>query len=251
MPTSVLVKESTGRDYRESRSAPKDPGFLNALRIIAHDLRGPIANLSILIELMEAYSRVQAHDRLSDSARRAQDLIEALSGLLNGFLERTRQTGDPLAFKPTLLDLTELSHKVISINEPLAAERGIKIELDGLEALVIKGDAQLLTEAIDNIVSNATKYAPAGSVVTCSVLRAGRDAVIRVADAGGRLTDHELKRAMKPFAALSRPRSPAVKSFGLGLWIVRLILERHGGQLVATADRGSTRFELRLPASLI
>jgi signal transduction histidine kinase len=251
MPTSVLVNESTGRNCREVLRTPKDPGFLNALRIIAHDLRGPIANLSILIELMEAYSRVQAHDRLSDSARRAQDVIEALSGLLNGFLERTRQTGDPLAFKPTLLELTEVVRRVVNSNEPLAAERGIRFELEGLDALVVKGDAQLLTEAIDNIVSNASRYSPSGSVITCSVRRAGRDAVISVADAGGRLTDHELKRAMKPFAALSRPRSPAVQSFGLGLWIVRLILERHGGQLVATADRGSTRFELRLPASLI
>ena len=106
---------------------PKDAAFLNTLSIIAHDLRGPLANLAILVELMEAYAKMQAFERVASSARKAQDTIDALSAMLNGFLERTRETGDPLAFKPGLVDLADVLGRALSLNAPMAESRQITL----------------------------------------------------------------------------------------------------------------------------
>ncbi len=251
---SAVAMLSERRQTRRSDKprTPKDPGLLKALSIIARDLRGPIANLSVLVELMDAYAKVQSYDRMARSAHRAHGVVDALSDLLDGFLERARQTGDPLAFNPGLVDLPDLLRRVAELNEPVAAARGVAIRLDGLDALVVKGDAKLLGEALDDIFANAAKNSRPGSVVTCSIHLMGRDAIVGVHDSGSNATERDLKRALKPFASVVRKRGGAVTSFGVELWIARLILERHGGRLSVTADpRGGTRLGLQLPASLI
>ena len=233
---------------RHSRQ-PKDAGLLSALTIVAHDLRGPLANLSVLIELIETYVQMQAHEQLKATTQKAQAMIEALDTMLNGFLERTRETGDPLSFRPTLVDLVDVIRDAADVNRPVAESRGIDINISGAALSVITGDRRLLTEAVGNLVGNAVKYAPAGSTVTCETSRCGRDAVIAISDAGQGLSELDLKRAFRPFTTLSAQYDGKGSSWGLGLWIVRLIAERHGGQVEVSADGASrgARFELHVP----
>ena len=249
-PKHVDTVDAACRCLSHTSHKPKDAAFLGTLSIIAHDLRGPLANLAILVELMEAYAKVQAFERVASSARKAQGTIDALSAMLNGFLERTRETGDPLAFKPGLVDLAEVTRQVMALNAPVAESRDITLENPRIVPLVVQGDKRLLVEALDNLVGNAIRHIPQGSVVTLGVTPRGRDAVLAVSDNGPGLSDQDLKRAFRPFAALSSRKGP---SFGLGLWITRLIAERHGGRVEVGARRpgGGACFELCLPARLI
>jgi signal transduction histidine kinase len=229
---------------------PKDAALLNALTIIAHDLRGPLANLAVLVELIETYVQMQAHDRVRASTQKAHEMIETLDGMLNGFLQRARETGDPLSFKAGLVDLAEVAACAAELNQPIAESRGIAIDCKAARPLVIGGDKRLLIEAVDNLVGNAVKHAPAGSTVTIEVAQSGRSAVIAVSDQGQGLTELDLKRAFRPFATLSARYKGKGSSWGLGLWIVRLIAERHGGHVDASTrgpGRGA-RFEVALPA---
>ena len=230
---------------------PKDPALLNALTIIAHDLRGPLANLSILLELIETYVQMQAYDRLRHSTKKAQAMIEALDALLCGILQRVRETGDPLAFKPVLVDLADIVNSAVEQNRPLAASRNVGIECSGAQAFALHGDKRLLIEAVDNFAGNAVKHTPEASIVTCEVVPKGRDVVVRISDEGQGLTELDLKRAFRPFATLSAKYKGKGASFGLGLWIVRLIAERHGGHVDVTTKgpRLGASFELHLPAN--
>jgi two-component system, OmpR family, sensor histidine kinase SenX3 len=246
-----IAKRNNVGPRRASRpiTQPKDAALLGALTIIAHDLRGPLANLSILIELIETYVQMQAHDRLKATTKKAHEMIEALDGLLNGFLQRTRETGDPLSFRPTMVDLADVIRDAASANRPVAESRGITIDCANATQSVVAGDRRLLTEAIGNLVGNAVKYAPPGSIVTCTTSRCGQDAVIGISDQGQGLSELDLKRAFRPFTTLSAQYDGKGSSWGLGLWIVRLIAERHGGHVEVSANgaSGGARFELHVP----
>jgi len=251
-PSISLPLRDAGGLQRAPRAArqPKDAALLNALTVIAHDLRGPLANLAVLIELIETYVEMRAHERAAASTQKAQELIEALDGMLNGFLQRVQETGDPLSFKPAQVDASDIIATAASLNRPLAESRGILIDTSEVAPLALDGDRRLLIEALDNLIGNAVKHAPAGSTVTCNVLRQRREVVITVIDEGHGLSEDALKQAFRPFATLSARYRHKGSSWGLGLWIVRLIAERHGGRVDVSAHgraRGAC-FEIHLPA---
>ena len=241
--SAAAAKPKAGR-------AEKDPALLNALTIIAHDLRGPLANLSLLIELMETHAQMRSLADVAKSSKKAQEMIEALDSLLNGFLQRTRETGDPLSFKPALVNLADVVENAIELNRPVAESRGVNFDCSGVLPYVIKGDAGLLGEAIENLVGNAVKHTREGSSITCEVTATGREAIIRISDDGDGLSAADLKRAFRPFATLSSKYDGKSTSWGLGLWIVRLVAERHGGRVEVTTRglRRGTQFSLHLPA---
>lgn len=226
--------------------------MLNALTIIAHDLRGPLANLAILLDMIETHARMQAYERMTGSTRRAQDLVLALDTTLQGFLQRTRETGDPLSFRSALVDLADVVRDAVRQNGPLAESRGIALDCSRLRPLVITGDKRLLIEAVDNLVSNAVKHGPANATVACSVRIEGREAILSITDAGQGLKATEVESVFQPFATLTPAYRGLSSSWGLGLWIVRMIATRHGGTAHVDSNiNGGTTFSLRLPTELL
>ena len=195
---------------------PRDASLLQALTIVAHDLRGPLANLSVMLELIEAYTLRQSVGEAQGCARRAQRLVGLLDEMLGGFLERTRTTGDPLAFRPRLLDLSDVLDRALSLSSPVATGRGITLERLGGTSVTLSGDRSLLVEAVDNILGNAVKYAPVGSTVRCVVGREGRDAArekAREIFGGLDFVSREEFEAVKAMAA--RASRAAVRAFSL------------------------------------
>jgi len=242
---SQFKGQGGGRRPQRDKSA----ACLGALTIVAHDLRGPLANLSVLIELIEAYAQVQAFDRVKVATGRAQAVIDALDEMLNGFIRRTRETGDPLAFKAAMTDAADVVNAAVDLNRPLAESRDIVIDVAAVHPCAVLGDGRLLAEAVGNLVGNATKYAPAGSTVSCTVERRDEECVISVGDEGQGLSGTDLARAFRPFTTLSATYDGKGRSWGLGLWIVRLIAERHGGHVEARSRGagGGAQFEIHLP----
>ncbi|MFN3743970.1 MAG: sensor histidine kinase [Hyphomicrobiaceae bacterium] len=235
-----------------SHRQPKDAALISALSMVVHDLRGPLANLLVLIELIETYARMQAFDRLDTNASKARALIANLDAMLQGFLERARDTGDPLAYRPALVDLADVVATAARQNAPIAGSRGIALTTGTVRPYIVSGDRRLLVEAVDNLINNAVKHAPVGSSVQCAVTGGKRDVVIEVTDEGQGIGDGDLARLFLPFSTLSSDAGDKDASRGLGLWIVRLIAERHGGHVSAVrhhGGRGAT-FAIHLPISL-
>ncbi|MEZ5923629.1 MAG: HAMP domain-containing sensor histidine kinase [Hyphomicrobiaceae bacterium] len=248
--TNILGIVSRGRRYKPIPMASgKDQALVDALTIVVHDLRGPLANLQVMLELIEVYAARKAFVEVPDCARRAQTIIETLDAMLSGFLERARQTGDPLAFRPALTDLNDITADAAALSAPLAQSRTVEIERHGRRPVTLDADRRLVLEAVDNILGNAVKYSPPGSSVALVTGVDGRDAVISVTDSGPGFSEHELAGLFRPFASLSRRKPGIAPSTGLGLWIARLIATRHGGSLtvVPRRDAQGSVFTLRLP----
>jgi two-component system, OmpR family, sensor histidine kinase SenX3 len=221
-----------------------------ALAVVAHDLRGPLANLSLLIEAIDAGSASMSAERRGVLTGRAARLVERLERLLTSLIHRARSWGDPLAVIVQDVDLTDLIRTAVALNESLAVARGIGLEVVAAKNLMLRGDPELLLQAVENLVNNALKYTPCGGHVVCLAM-AGDDGLfeVRVVDEGPGLTDADLARAFRPFTRLSAVSDTPMAATGLGLWIVRLIAENHGGRIEAANNVGGpgATFRLCLP----
>ncbi len=235
------------------KRAHEAAGLLGAMSIFAHDLRGPLANLGVLLEGMEMRAERQSAAAIADAARKAQSIIQALDDLLTEMLTRVRRTGDPLHVRPRTVELDTVLDAAVALSLPLAESRKVTIRCPASETLTVQGDEQLLVQALDNLINNAVKHAPPGSTVCCVQSREAELAVLRISNDGPGLTDADVQSAFRPFTRLSQRADGARASFGLGLWIVRLILERHGGSISAARRdaAGGSVFTVSLPLAEI
>lgn len=249
----TAVLSAAGAHSGQYRASPPQQSGAEAiiatLSIFAHDLRGPLANLSLLLEGMETTAISCGAGPLAKQSRKSQAIVQALDELLTAMLDRACRTGDPLGVRPERVDLDEAISAATGLSLPLAAARGVRIRRLGSRGCLLVGDRGLVVQALDNLIGNAVKHAPEGSAVSVSVTALSDEIVIRVANGGPALTQEDLAHAFRPFTRLSTVADARRASFGLGLWIVRLIAERHGGAVRAAPrrDGSGAEFSLHLP----
>lgn len=210
-----------------------DPSaFANALSIVTHDLKGPLANLSLLIDSIEASA--EAGSRIARNTEKAHVIITQMSKMLSAVLERARNRRDPLYCRRDNVGLLEVLELAMSVNNPRARQRGITFKNRALAEVMVSGDQELLFEAADNLIGNAVRHSHPNSTISCEVGLEGDDmAYLRIEDEGPGFQDSDLLQAFRPFTRLSARTLNDEDSSGLGLWITRLIAERHGGRVEA------------------
>jgi two-component system heavy metal sensor histidine kinase CusS len=215
---------------------------------IAHELRTPISNLVTQTEV--ALTR----------ARSADEYREVLASNLEEFGRLSRMTADMLFLaradhglvvpQRTEIDLAEQADALLSFYDALAEERGVRLERRGNAST--SGDPLMLRRALSNLLSNALRHAAPASPVTIE-LSAGPEGVqIVVGNRGPEIPAEHLPRLFDRFYrgdyARQRAGEDASEGTGLGLGIVKSIVEAHGGQIAVTSSDGETRFVITLPA---
>ena len=147
--------------------------------------------------------------------------------------------------------MTQNPHIIIVDDEAPAREMvGEYLKMHGFGVTLCDG-GKTLREAIDNLVSNAIKYSPIGGKIAVAVTHEGSDTVIRIADEGAGLSPEDLGRLFGRFQRLSAKPTAGESSTGLGLSIVKRIIDMHGGHVTAESTgpgQGST-FTVTLPAT--
>src|SRR5258707_4556218 len=149
------------------------------------------------------------------------------------------------------VDVAALVAEVTDANLPSAVNKQQAISVSAPPNFVTMCDADRIREAIDNLVSNAIKYSPIGGKVTVGVTHEGGDTVLRIQDEGAGLSPEDLGRLFGRFQRLSAKPTAGESSTGLGLSIVKRIIDMHGGHVTAESagpGRGST-FTVTLPAT--
>jgi signal transduction histidine kinase len=146
---------------------------------------------------------------------------------------RTPSTS-PIRREP--VDVAALVAEVADSNLPSAVNKQQTITVSAPPNIVTMCDTDRIREAIDNLFSNAIKYSPIGGKITVAVTHEGGDTVIRIADQGAGLSPEDLGRLFGRFQRLS-PKPPRAKARpGLGLSIVKRIIDMHGGEVTAESD---------------
>jgi signal transduction histidine kinase/CheY-like chemotaxis protein len=221
------------------------------LGTVAHDLKNP---LGVILGRTEILNELVARTPPDVSPMRAQighirDSATRLTEMVNSLIKDAMNDALDITIRGDAFDLAALVREVAAANEALAARKGQALVCDAPERLVVTGDPDRLREAVDNLVSNAIKYSPAGSPVSVVARALGSEVEVSVRDRGPGLSPEDMDRLFGRFQRLSAKPTGGESSTGLGLFIVKRIVELHGGRVAAHSDgvgQGAT-FALVLP----
>lgn len=215
------------------------------LKDISHELRSPLARLSVALGLIRQRTGPEVQtslDRIELESTRLNDLIGRL-------LTLSRLEGSADAPARVTVKLGDLVCEVARDAEFEAQSRGCEVRCEVAEDSTVQGDPALLRSAVENVVRNAIRYTGDGSVVRVTVARgAGDQAVIRVLDSGPGVPASELENIFRPFHRLDDARNRETGGVGLGLSITDRAIRLHGGTVTASnLTDGGLAVEIRLP----
>jgi len=211
---------------------------------ISHELRSPLARLGVAVELARSGTdREHMLDRIQKEADRLNELVAEL-------LQVTRAEGDPSTQKSAPVPLDELLADIVYDSLLEAKAKDCTLLLKAPTAVTLNGDEELIRRAVENVIRNAIRYAPAGSAVDVSLQRTGDCAEVCVRDYGPGVPEEALPRIFDPFYRVDSDRNRMSGGLGLGLAIARRAVELHKGKLKAqNASPGlQVIIELPLPA---
>lgn len=210
---------------------------------VAHELRTPIANVSSYLEAIIEGVWEPTPERLES----CYDELDRLSELVSD-LERLRQAEhENLNLQKENVDLLEVAEGVVRNFDTRIAEKNLSCTVSGTDAVVF-ADRSRIQQVVTNLVSNAVKYSNENGAVRVVIEDAGDDAVIRVEDDGIGIAKKDQKLIFERFYRTDRSRNRKTGGAGIGLAIVRTIVQAHGGEITVESEEGrGSRFTVRIP----
>jgi signal transduction histidine kinase len=171
-----------------------------------------------------------------------------LGRLIDELLDVSRIESGKLVFHTAPLDLAELVTEVAGRLQMTTSLHTIEVDLDGADVVPVTGDRDHLEQVLDNLVSNAIKFSPDGGTIRVSLRGKADDVLIDIHDPGVGITPDQLDSIFGLFYQAADPVSRRTGGMGLGLYISREIVHRHGGRIWAESvpNQGST-FTIALP----
>jgi signal transduction histidine kinase len=212
---------------------------------IAHELRTPVTGIVARIEAAQDGVMADPQANLAamhDEALRLARLIEDVSQL-------SEAEKPELLVQKSRVDVGAVARQRAGAQADFFRAKGIAFERD-MRPVAIHADPSRLEQIVDNLLSNALRYTDAGGTVRLNVRRSGAHAVLEVSDTGIGIAPEELSRVFDRFWRSDRSRSRATGGSGIGLAVVRELVEAHHGDVEVESSPGrGTRFRVTLPAS--
>jgi signal transduction histidine kinase/CheY-like chemotaxis protein len=235
----LLAGEQSARAEAEAASRAKD----EFLAMLGHELRNPLGAISNATRVLH---------EIGDQATRLQDIIgrqtQHLARLLDDLLDVSRLTMGKIALSRRAVDLREVVRDSLGVLEQEGKTDRHDVHVIAEPALV-DGDPTRLEQIVRNLLDNALKYTPPGGRVNVTVSRDGEEAVLRVTDTGAGIPAEVLPRIFDLFVQAERSLERSMGGLGLGLTLVKRLVELHGGSVSAWSagpEQGS-EFVIRLP----
>ncbi len=220
---------------------------LDAIKILTHDLKNPVSALKGAALLI--YNDPEDSDSCKELSRLIIDAADEVMETLKQFLNMTEV--DDINYELNLRDvnITKLVAKVIEGNKIQAAAKNQKINfLHENNTIIIKADEQKIVAAVDNLINNAVKYSPHDTTIKIRVFTAGNKVRIEIKDEGPGFSEEDLLNAFGKFKRLSAKPTGGELSSGLGLFIVKKIINLHRGDVrIESKPNEGALFIIELP----
>ena len=237
-----LIRTRAARAEAEAASQAKD----QFLAMLGHELRNPLGAISSAVSVL-GQSSTPGHDR------RAREVIahqtEHLSRLVADLLDVTRGTLGKIELVRTAIDVAAAVRRCLATLDS-TEKLGQHVVTVDAEPVWVEADGVRIEQIVMNLMSNALKFTPRGGAIKVAVRREGDDAVLRVADEGAGISAELLPVVFDLFVQGERNLDRRAGGLGVGLSLVRRLVELHGGRVEAASPgqgRGSV-FTVRLPA---
>ncbi|HET7702073.1 MAG TPA: ATP-binding protein [Candidatus Limnocylindrales bacterium] len=210
----------------------------------AHELRTPLTNLQGYLEALRDGVIVAdraTYESLWDEAERLVRLSRSLDALAEG-----DAAAGPPALEP--IDLATSIRSAVELAQPAIERAGLSVRVDTPPTLPARANPDHLAQVLANLLSNAVRYTPAGGRVTVRAERRSGDLLVTVANSGDPIPADDLERLFERFYRVEKSRDRARGGAGIGLAIVKQLVEAGGGRVGAESAGGETRFWFSLPA---
>ena len=210
----------------------------------AHELRTPLTNLQGYLEALRdgvISPDPATYDSLWDEAERLVRLSRSLDALAEG----DASTGLPLLDD---LDLVAAIRAALDLARPTMERAGLRVVEELPDRLPARANPDHLAQVLGNLMSNAARYTPAGGTVTIRAERRPADLLVSIVNTGEAIPPDDLDRVFERFYRVEKSRDRALGGAGIGLSIVKQLVEAGGGRVGAESRDGLTRFWFSLPA---
>jgi signal transduction histidine kinase/ActR/RegA family two-component response regulator len=239
---ALLDAERSARADSEAAGRAKD----EFLAMLGHELRNPIAAIKVAVHVLGRSGPGGEGDRARDVIRRQAD---HLTRLVDDLLDATRIATGKLTLNRQIVDLASVASRAVGALTAAGGSTDRELKID-LAPVWVDGDATRLEQVITNLVGNALKYTPAGRSVHVTVQAQKGAAVLTVADTGTGIPRDLIPRVFDLFTQGPRELDRSQGGLGIGLTLVKRVVELHGGDVAVRSDgegQGST-FTVRLAA---
>lgn len=237
----LTALERTARIQAEAASQAKD----EFLAMLGHELRNPLSAIAAAIEVL---NRVPADAEVAINARSiAARQTRHLAHMMDDLLDVGRVISGKVLLARRPVELSAIARRVASTFDVTGEARGHQLDLD-LHEVWVDADATRIEQVLANLLTNAIKYTPSGGQLEISVRGEGADAVLQVRDNGPGIPPQLLPRIFELFVQGERTPDRSAGGLGIGLTLVRRLIELHGGTIRADSSGQGSIFEIRLPA---
>lgn len=236
---ALAAAYNTMADRLEEQEMMRREFVVNA----SHELRTPLTNLLGYLEALRdgvLPPDPATFDSLREEVDRLGRLAASLDVLAGAEGERPR---------PQPMDIAALVRSAADLAAPALARRSIALTVAAADDLIVTARPDELAQVMANLLQNAIRYTPAGGTVHMAASRTPDGALIRVRNSGPRIPADDLPRVWERFYRVEKSRDPARGGAGIGLAIVKRLIEDAGGQVGAASDEVWTTFWFRLPAT--
>lgn len=243
-----LSRDITDRKQVEARLEEANERKDRFMAVLAHELRNPLAPLRNALYLLKK----RADDPATVEKVRAmmERQVEHLANLVDDLLDVTRINRGKIILKLETLDLVKIVHQQTEDHRADFEKANLALQMNLPSTPVwVRGDATRLAQTLDNLLDNALKFSEPGGAVQINIAAEHDQAVVQVHDSGVGIEEAQMQRLFEPFSQADRSLDRARGGLGLGLALVKGLVELHGGSVQAgSAGKGKgAQFVLRFP----
>lgn len=236
-------------DQMELRLAARTAAYNQnqLLNIFTHDLKNPLSTIVLAAELIK--DEKSNRQSIDDMCNRIITAGKKITNTINKQLEVASKEASEIKLLFDKVDFASLIKNVVTTNQILANNKNQKIYMNIETQSLVLADEYKLIEVADNLINNAIKYSPKNKNITISIRERNSHAILEVSDEGPGLTEEDKKNLFQRFTPLSAKPTGGESSTGLGLSIVKVLVEAHHGIVWAESagkDQGS-KFVVEIP----
>lgn len=233
----LMEDEREAKEKAEAAVRVRD----ETLGIVSHDLRNPLTTIALSAELLADAAPAQQNEYI-DTIRTA---AKSMQRLIQDLLDVARVEAGRLSVQKVPSDPGEVARRACDSHAPIAESRKIQLNCEIGELPLVAADRDRLLQVFGNLIGNALKFTPPGGCITVRGTQDPKSVIFQVQDTGPGIPDSDLKNVFKPYW---QAKKTAHMGAGLGLAIVRGIIDAHGGTVSATnAAGGGALFTFTIP----
>ncbi len=214
---------------------------------VSHELKTPMTTIGGFIDgILDGTIEEDKHEYYLQIV---SNEVKRLSRLVTGMLNMSKIEAGELSIKPVKFDISEMIFRTTLAFEQIIEKKSIEIVgMDSMQSITVNADEDMINQVVYNLIDNAVKFTPPEGTITFGVNSDDDKVIVRIKNTGEGIPSDEIGRVFERFYKVDKSRSYDVRGAGLGLYLVRTMIEMHGGKIsVISTENEFTEFIFWLP----